>query len=95
MIDGQILVNKIPFDRLNTAQQIQIAIEVAKLRAGELNIVCLDGLERFDSDTYNEFKEQIIKSGLQAIITKVSDEELKVTNRYMVSAPIPKLKLKH
>jgi len=76
VIDGELFRNGILFDRLNTAQQIEIAIEVAKLRAGELGFVCVDGLEKFDKETFEIFKEEALKSGLQFIITKVNNEEL-------------------
>ena len=76
VIDGELFRNGISFDRLNTAQQIEIAIEVAKLRAGELGFVCVDGIEKFDTETFEIFKEQALKSGLQFIITKVNNEKI-------------------
>ena len=80
IIDGELFRNEVSFDRLNTAQQIEIAIEVAKLRAGELGFVCVDGLEKFDTETFEIFKDQALKSGLQFIITKVDNGEfLRVT----------------
>lgn len=78
IVDGQIYRHGIIFDRLNTAQQIEIAIEVAKLRAGELGVICVDGLERFDKDTYQEFKQKAEESNLQLFITRVSDSELSI-----------------
>ena len=76
VIDGELFRNGISFDRLNIAQQIEIAIEVAKLRAGELGFVCVDGIEKFDTETFEIFKEQALKSGLQFIITKVNNEKI-------------------
>ena len=76
--DGEIYCQDIVFDKLNTAEQIKIAIEVAKLRAGELGIICVDGIEKLDKDTFNEFKSKAIESGLQMIVTKVSDSELNI-----------------
>lgn len=76
--DGSIYVNDISFDRLNTASKINIAVEVAKMKAGKLGIICLDGLENFDDNTYNLFKEAMQGTNLQAIITRVSNEEFTV-----------------
>lgn len=73
--DGEIFFDGVAFDKLNTAKQIAIAIEVAKLRTKDLKLICVDGLERFDTQTYNEFKKQSIASGLQMIVTRVSDDE--------------------
>lgn len=81
VIEKNIFVDGIPFDRLNTAKQISIAVEVSKLRAGDLGIVCLDGIERFDDNTFAEFKRQMTESNLQAFVTKVDNSpELSVLN---------------
>ena len=76
--EGEIYCKDIIFDKLNTAEQVKIAVEVAKLRANELGIICVDGIERLDNDTFNEFKHKAIESGLQMIVTKVGDSELKI-----------------
>lgn len=76
--DGEIYKNGVIFDRLNTAEQIKVAVEVAKLRAGDLKLVCVDGLERFDATTYEMFKEQMLESGLQAIVTRVTNDDFEV-----------------
>lgn len=76
--EGEIYKDGVVFDRLNTAEQIKVAVEVAKLRAGELKLVCVDGLERFDQKTYDMFKKAMQKSGLQAIVTRVSNEDLTI-----------------
>jgi DNA repair exonuclease SbcCD ATPase subunit len=77
--DGEIYFNGVPFDRVNTAKQIEIAFEVAKLRAGELGIICIDGFEKFDDITYQLFVETAINSGLQIIGTKVTNDELTIS----------------
>jgi energy-coupling factor transporter ATP-binding protein EcfA2 len=76
--EGEIYCKDIIFDKLNTAEQVKIAVEVAKLRANELGIICVDGIERLDNDTFNEFKHKAIESGLQMIVTKVGDSELRI-----------------
>ena len=73
VIDGELFRDGVPFDRLNTAQQVDIAVEIAKLRAGELAIACVDGLELLSSKTYEAFRERAIASDLQLFITRVSD----------------------
>lgn len=79
VVDGEIYREGVPFDRLNTAQQVQIAVEIAKLRAGELPVVCVDGLELLDSTTYAEFQQQAIDAGMQMFVTRVSDGEFSIT----------------
>lgn len=76
--DGEIFCKDIVFDKLNTAEQVKIAVEVAKLRANELGIICVDGIERLDKETFDEFKCKAIESGLQMIVTRVGDSELNI-----------------
>ncbi|MNE63998.1 hypothetical protein D3C80_1593820 [compost metagenome] len=76
--DGEVFRNGITFDRLNTAQQVDIAVEIAKLRAGELGVICVDGIEALNSQAFDEFRERALQSGLQLFVSRVSDEEFTV-----------------
>lgn len=76
--DGEIYRHGIQFDRLNTAQQVEIAVEIAKLRAGELGVVCVDGLELLDKEAFEAFRDRCLESGLQLFVSRVSDEEFQV-----------------
>jgi hypothetical protein len=71
VVGGEIMRNGVPFNRLNTAQRTDIAIDIAKLRAGKLGCVCVDGLELLDPDAYEQFQKKAIDSGLQFFVTRV------------------------
>ena len=71
--DGEIFRHDIPFDRLNSSQQVDIAVEIAKLRAGALGIICVDGLELLDAAHFEAFQTSAIASGLQLFVTRVTD----------------------
>lgn len=79
IVDGELFRDGVPFDRLNTAQQVDIAVEIAKMRAGELAICCVDGLELLSSEAFESFKERAIESGLQLFVTRVSDDDFAIT----------------
>jgi len=76
--DGEIYRRGIPFDRLNKAQQVEIAVEIAKLRCGPLKVICVDELEMLDSEHFEAFQAQALASGLQLIVTRVTDGDLAV-----------------
>lgn len=78
VIDGEIYRDGVQFDRLNTAQQVDIAVEIAKLRAAELGIVCVDRIECLDAASLEEFRRRALESGLQLFVTRVSDEEFNI-----------------
>ena len=79
--DGDIFVGGVPFDRLNTAKKVQIALKVAKLRAGDVPLVLVDGLEALDPQTFEMFEAAAAKAGLQFIVTRVSEGPLTINVR--------------
>ena len=70
--DGQIRINGILYNKINTAEQIRFALRIARLRAGELGVVCVDGLEALDPETFEAFKNAMSKTDLQMFCTRVS-----------------------
>ncbi len=78
--EGEIYLDGIHLDRVNKARQIQLAIEVAKLRAGKLGIVVVDDLEHLDPETFEAFAQEAAKSGLQFIVSRVSSGALRIKN---------------
>jgi recombinational DNA repair ATPase RecF len=76
--EGDIFLDGIPFDRVNRAKQVQFVLNVAKLRAGEIPLVLVDGLECLDDETFAAFEKAAAKSGLQAICSRVTQGNLSV-----------------
>lgn len=76
--DGEIYRDGVMFDRLNTAQRVGIAFDIAKLRAGNLRLCCLDGMELLDSNSLAEIQKQASDSDMQVFVTRVKDEEFSV-----------------
>lgn len=76
--DGDVYRNGVQFDRLNTAQQVGIAVEIAKLRAGELGVCCVDGIELLDTAAFEEFRDRALESGLQLFVSRVADHEFQI-----------------
>ncbi len=71
--ENGIFVKGLPFDRVNTAQKVKLAIAVAKLRVGTLPLIACDGMENLDSKTFEAFKKEAEKSGCQFVISRVTD----------------------
>jgi len=81
--DGEIFRNDVPFDRLNTSQQVEVAVEIAKLRAADLGVICVDRIECLDSASLEAFKAAAIASDLQLFVTRVADDgfSIETTNK--------------
>lgn len=76
--DGEIYRDGVHFDRLNTAQQVWVAVEIAKLRAGSLGVCCVDGIELLDPNAFEEFRKQALESNLQLFVSRVTGEDFQV-----------------
>ena len=81
VVDGQVMKDGVPYDRLNTAAQIEIAVAIAKIRAKDLGIVCVDGLECLDDENFKAFEKAMTGSGLQCFITRVTNTPMEVTTK--------------
>lgn len=75
---GEIYRNGVIFDRINMADRVSMAVEIAKLRAGELGVICVDGIEALDTATLTEFHRQAGETDLQFIVSHVSDNPFSV-----------------
>ena len=77
---AKLLVGGVEFDQLNTAQQIEIAVKVACIRAKKqrLPVVCVDGAERMDAQNFAALKTALDAENVQAFIARVSDDDLNV-----------------
>lgn len=75
--DGVLYRGEIPFRRLNRAEQIRAALRLATIRAGEVPIVCADGLEALDPETFEAFITEARDQDAHLFVTRVtSDPEL-------------------
>jgi len=77
--DGQLVLDGIPFERVNDSEKHRVAVEVLRLNRGELAIQVLDRAEIFDSDSWESFKKACCSAGVPIIAARVRDTDLTVT----------------
>ena len=76
---GEIFLDDIPWDKVNTARQVQTAVQLALLRTGDLKLVCWDGFECLDPDQFAAFEEWASgQQDCQFIVTRVAAGPLRV-----------------
>jgi DNA repair ATPase RecN len=76
--EAGLTLDGIPFQRVNKAKQIQVALTLAKLQAGELGLIVIDDMEHLDSKSFEAFRQAAEASGLQFVAARVTDDELTV-----------------
>jgi hypothetical protein len=75
---GLVYVDGIPFERVNRGRQIQVALKVAKLRAGKLGLIVVDNAEALDPETFEAFEAAAAATGLQFVVGRVTAGEFSV-----------------
>lgn len=77
--DGQDYKDGIPFERVNKAKQVAVALQVAKLLAKDLRLVCVDNLECLDADTFAAFEKAALSNeDFQFVVTRVTEGPLTI-----------------
>ncbi len=71
--DDDIEIDGVTFERVNTARRVEFAFQLAAQRAGDLRLVCLDGMEVLDATTFAAVCDEAEKSKLQMIGTVVAN----------------------
>jgi len=73
--DGELYLDGIKFSRWNEARRVTTAIELARLSAGSLGLVVVDGLERLNGETFEAFSEYLKNDETsQYVVTRVTDD---------------------
>lgn len=78
--EGGLTLDGVPFQRVNKAKQIQVALSIAKLQALDLGLILIDDAEHMDAASFAAFKEAALASGLQFVASVVENHELEVKN---------------
>ena len=78
--DGEILNNDgIRFEHWNEERQVRFAARIAEMRAGDLQLIPIDGIEKLVGDQREAFLQRAAESDAQFILTEaVAGEELSV-----------------
>ena len=74
VIDGEIYRDGVPFHRWNEQKQWALAFQMAKLRAGKLPFVVVDGIQFLDPQNRAAFQQAAESSGLQFLVTEVNQD---------------------
>lgn len=74
--DGRVVVNGLPFANLSEGQKLEIAVQVAAAGAGDLKLLCIDGVERLSSDVRQRLIDRLMGQGFQLFMTEVDDGDL-------------------
>ena len=78
MEGGVISLGGIPLSEKNTAERAKFWLQIGAMRAGELGVVCADGMECLDQETFDTVVKACLGSGLQWFLCRVDDREFRI-----------------
>lgn len=80
--NGVLAYGGIPYDTLNEQKKADVAMQIAAAGAGELKIICMDGLEKLSKKSRAHFIKWAAKTDCQFFYCLVKDDEpLTVTSQ--------------
>lgn len=79
--EGKVFVDGVDFEHVNTARRVQIAVQIAQIRAKQLGLICVDNMEALDAESFAALEAELQKTDLQLITTRVSDSEFQVVTK--------------
>ena len=80
--ETDVLYKGVEASELSGAQRLHLALQVAKSAAGNAGVICLDGLEQLDADTFAKLLEDTRNDGYQYFATRVTDDDLEINDMH-------------
>jgi exonuclease SbcC len=68
----------VPVDNLSEGEKLELCLDIAKAKSGELGVILVDGFEKLDEEKQELFIAKAKQSSLQYFITKVGNGELEI-----------------
>jgi len=71
--DGEFLLNDVRVENLSTSESMRLAVAIARAHAKKVKIICIDGLEALDEQTWRAFLDETKDDGFTYFVSKVGD----------------------
>lgn len=70
-VDGEILINGVNIDNLSSSEQLKFGLQIVRALNGEFKVICVDGIESLDKESFEFFLKEIEADDYQYFITRV------------------------
>ena len=72
--DGKFLVNGKPIANLSESEKLNVSMAIAKRLNDKFKIICIDGSEKLDDESFDKLKKEVKKGDFQFFITNVHSD---------------------
>lgn len=74
-IDGDdILINGVSIDNLSSSEQLKFGLQIVRALNGEFKIICVDGIETLDKESFEFFLKEAEADDYQYFVTRVEGD---------------------
>jgi hypothetical protein len=84
-----ILVNGVNIDSLSPSEQLKFGLDVVRALNGEFKVICIDGIEKLDKESFEAFLKEIENDSFQYFVTRVdgtNEHSIVVDNGEIIKA---------
>jgi exonuclease SbcC len=76
--EDDVFVKGVELSKMSNSEQMRFAVEMARSLAGSLKVICLDGAEALDDDSFGNLVQECKDDGYQYVLTRVTSGPLQV-----------------
>jgi hypothetical protein len=76
--EGRIRIGETLLDGLSEGEQLELAFRVAKAQAGELKVICIDGIDKINPEDRKWLEAEMETDELQYFVLSTRDDALRV-----------------
>ncbi len=72
--DEDILINGVALDNLSSSEQLKFGLEIVRALNGDFKVICVDGIETLDKESFEFFLKEIESDDFQYFVTRVEGD---------------------
>ena len=69
-----ILINGVSLDNLSSSEQLRFGLEIVRALNGDFKVICVDGIETLDKESFEFFLKEIEADDFQYFVTRVEGD---------------------
>lgn len=69
-----ILINGVSIDNLSSSEQLKFGLQIVRALNGEFKVICIDGIETLDKESFEFFLKEIESDDYQYFVTRVDGD---------------------
>ncbi len=84
IVDSDIFINGVNIDNLSASEQLKFGLQIARALNQEFGIICIDGIESLDKETFHEFLKEVETDDNQYFVTRVDGDTVEKNGHSIV-----------